>query len=105
MPRHIHPSDPDARALARAAREWSPPLLPRFPRAHDSALLGPARFASGLGVLPFAFPSTGAPSLSPTRSWPNGKPNISTSQMSVLLGSRFPSDYQAGSFPSTAWSN
>ncbi|KAJ7508014.1 hypothetical protein B0H11DRAFT_1966516 [Mycena galericulata] len=42
--------------------------------------------------------------MSPTRSWPTGKPNISTSQMSVLLGSPFPSAYQAGSFPSTAWS-
>ncbi|KAJ7445749.1 hypothetical protein B0H11DRAFT_2249301 [Mycena galericulata] len=80
----------------------SPPLFPRFPRAHDSAALGPARFASGLGGPPFGFLSPGAASLSATRSWPTGDPNISTSQTSGLLGSPFPRDYQAGSFPGTA---
>ncbi|KAJ7434743.1 hypothetical protein B0H11DRAFT_1938252 [Mycena galericulata] len=56
----------------------SPPLFPRFPRAHDSALalLGPTRFASNLDGPPFGFPSTGAPSLSQPEAGPLASPTF-----------------------------
>ncbi|KAJ7461271.1 hypothetical protein B0H11DRAFT_2285853 [Mycena galericulata] len=112
MPRHIHPSQRPRRPrrTRMEAHTWAPTKLlaaRRYsPASHAPttafSLSWAQRVLPDLGGPPFGFPSTGAPSLSPTRSWPTGEPNISTSQTSVLLGSLFPSDYQAGSFPNTA---